>query len=65
MRILIRHFVALLLFVFVCKVAIQAQEFKEYSGVPKALLLDSLAPEAGIPSREFNVKPIISAIQRH
>lgn len=63
MRILIRHSIALLLLAFVCKVAIQAQEFREYSGVPKALLLDSLAPEAGIPSSAFNVKPIITAIQ--
>ena len=62
MRTLIRHFVAALLLVFVCKIAFEAQEFREYDGVPKALLLDSLAPEAGIPGT-FNVKPIISAIQ--
>lgn len=62
MRLVIRHFVALLLLFFVCKVAFQAQSYREDTGVPKALLLDSLAPNAGLP-QGFNVKPIINAIQ--
>ncbi len=65
MRTLIRHSVALLFFFFACKVAMEARDFRDYSGVPKALLLDSLAPDAGLPEDGFDVKPIISAIRRH
>jgi|GEM_PF-3789079 len=63
MRTLIRHAVTLLLVVFVCKVALQANEFRSFNGVPKSLLLGSLAPEQGIPSTEIDATKIISAIR--
>lgn len=63
MRTLIRHAVALLLIGFVCKVALQAQDYRSFNGVPKSLLLGSLAPEQGIPSTEIDATKIIYAIR--
>ncbi len=63
MRILIRHAVALLLVGFVCKVVLQAQAYRDFNGVPKSLLLGSLAPEAPIPSSEIDARQIINAIR--
>jgi hypothetical protein len=64
MRALIRKFLTLLIVAFVFKVAIEAQGFQDSLDIPKSLLLDSLPPDAGLPTSAFNVKPIISAIQQ-
>ena len=63
MRILIRHAIALLLFSFICKVAVQAQESDDNNGVPKSLLLGSLSPQQPIPSGKFDARRISAAIR--
>jgi len=61
---MIRNALGLLFFVFICKVAFQAQSFAEHQNVPKALLLGSLAPAEPIPSSRINTNKIIAAIRR-
>ncbi len=63
MRFLIRHAVALLLIIFICKIALEAQSYTELNGVPKSLLLGSISPEAPIPSTQIDTKKIIAAIR--
>jgi hypothetical protein len=65
MRTLLRHAIALLLFGFVCKLAIQAQNNDDANSVPKALLLGSLAPSQAIPSGRIDARPIIAAIKNN
>ena len=64
MRTLIRHAVALLLLTFFCRLAFQAQETDDASGVPKSLLLGSLNPQQAIPSGKIDTRRIIAAIRR-
>ncbi|HEY8278576.1 MAG TPA: hypothetical protein VIH99_03060 [Bdellovibrionota bacterium] len=64
MRFIIRHCIAILLFLFVCKIALQSQEFTENSGVPKSLLLGSLSARQPIPSGRIDPRPIIEAIRK-
>jgi hypothetical protein len=64
MRSMIRHAVALLFLGFLFKIAFQAQEYKEFDGVPKSLILSSLAPEQPIPSGRIDTHKIIAAIRK-
>ena len=63
MRSLIQHAVAILFIGFICKVALQAQSYQEFNGVPKSLLLGSISAEEPIPSRQIDAKKIIAAIR--
>ena len=57
--------IALLLFTFVCKIAVQAQASAGgHSDVPKSLLLSRIAPRQPIPSAPIDERPIIAAIRR-
>lgn len=63
MRFLIRRTMAILFFVFVCKIALQAQAYSEPSEAPKSFLLISIAPERPIPSARIDATKIIAAIR--
>lgn len=63
MRFLLRHFLALMLLLFLCKIAVEAQDSVAHSNLPKALLLSQLAPEAPIPHR-IDPGPVIRSLQR-
>jgi hypothetical protein len=63
MRTFLRHAIALFLLAFVCKIAVQAQESNDNSGVPKSLLLGSLAPQQPIPNGKIDARRIIAAIR--
>jgi len=63
MRIWIRHAIAVFLFCFACKVALQAQAPDERAGVPKSLLLGSISTEQPIPSGQIDTRRIVSAIR--
>ncbi|MGZ3651393.1 MAG: hypothetical protein ACXVB9_19155 [Bdellovibrionota bacterium] len=63
MRTLIRHAIALLLFTFICKVALQAQNTEENNGVPKSLLLGSMTSRQPIPTGQIDARRIIAAIR--
>ena len=65
MRAIIRHCIAVLLFFFVCRLALQAQvQAKDTElTLPKAVLLSRLSKGEGIPSRAFDKSVLLKAIQ--
>jgi hypothetical protein len=64
MRTLLRHAIALPLVGFLCKLAVEAEDGDAGSGVPKSLLLGSLAPEQAIPAGRIDTRRIIMAIRK-
>jgi hypothetical protein len=62
MRLIIRHAIAILLVLFVCRVAVQAHAKESHVNLPKAILLSRLAASSPIPSRDFDQRPILKAI---
>lgn len=59
---IVRHFIALLVLAFICKVAIQAQDHTEKNAVPKSLLLSSLDPEQ--PLQAIDSSPMVAAFPK-
>lgn len=63
MRLFIRHAIALLMFLFVFRLAIQAQAHQPPPNLPKSVLLSRLAKNDPIPSR-LDQTPILKAISQ-
>lgn len=63
MRLFIRHFIAVLLFLFVFRLAMQAQEKEGEVTLPKAVLLSRLSDGAPIPSEAFDKNSLLRVIE--
>jgi hypothetical protein len=63
MRLLIRHFIALLMLIFVFRLAIQAQNHQAPPSLPKSVLLSRLSQHDPLPA-SLNQAPIAQAIQK-
>jgi hypothetical protein len=63
MRFLLRHLLAILLLLFFCKIAVEAQDSVAQAHLPKALILSQLAPDTPIPARIDTTRVIRSIRQ--
>jgi hypothetical protein len=64
MRTWIRHAIAVFIFCFACKIALQAQASEDFNGVPKSLLLGSISTAQPIPSGRIDTRRIVTAIRK-
>ncbi len=66
MRLVIRNAVALLLILFVAKIALQAGPVAEttHAKVPKSLLLSSLSQGEAIPNGHFQTAGVVKKLDR-
>ena len=63
MRLFLRHAIAVLLFFFLFRLAVQAQSHELGGTLPKSVLLSRLSESAPIPSRSFDQGAILKAIR--
>lgn len=63
MRLFLRHFIALILFLFVFRLALQTQEHESEVTLPKAVLLSRLSDGAPIPSEAFDKNSLLKVIE--
>jgi len=63
MRLFIRHFIAMLMFLFVFRLAMQAQESNTEVTLPKAVLLSRLSDGDPIPSEAFDKNSLLKVIE--
>lgn len=63
MRLFFRHFIAVLLFLFVFRLAMQTQEHEAEVTLPKAVLLSRLSDGAPIPSEAFDKNSLLKVIE--
>lgn len=63
MRLFIRHAIAVLLFLFVFRLAMQAQDHDSEVTLPKAVLLSRLSDGDPIPSAAFDKSSLLKVIE--